>query len=200
MGKDPSIEELRQILDPNKVFLSIAKITQMALAPDNSVWRAKLEIFPDKEEVVARMTWDQVGPKTGMFGPASVGDLVLVAFADADEESAKSQKETSEKDKSDAKASDDKTSRSYESVDDKDEKKKSSLRKTLEKMLERKASGKKFEFETLRRLDYGGCRLSIAIPNEMKYEDVNSLNGTKVATTYPYLLERYFKEKNMFIL
>ncbi|WP_412971231.1 ATP phosphoribosyltransferase [Glaciecola sp. MF2-115] len=66
-----------------------------------------------------------------------------------------------------------------------------------EKMLEREASSRPADFKTLRRLDYGGCRLSIAIPNEMKYEDVNSLNGTKVATTYPYLLERYFKEKNI---
>ena len=66
-----------------------------------------------------------------------------------------------------------------------------------EKMLERKSSKRPADFKTLRRLDYGGCRLSIAIPNEMKYDDVTSLNGKKVATTYPYLLERYFKEKNI---
>jgi ATP phosphoribosyltransferase len=66
-----------------------------------------------------------------------------------------------------------------------------------EKMLEREASSRPSDFKTLRRLDYGGCRLSIAIPNEMKYEGVSSLNGKKVATTYPYLLERYFKEKNI---
>lgn len=66
-----------------------------------------------------------------------------------------------------------------------------------EKMLERQSSKRPSDFKTLRRLDYGGCRLSIAIPNEMKYEDVTSLNGKKVATTYPYLLERYFKEKNI---
>ncbi len=66
-----------------------------------------------------------------------------------------------------------------------------------EKMLERKSSKRPADFKTLRRLDYGGCRLSIAIPNEMRYDDVTSLNGKKVATTYPYLLERYFKEKNI---
>jgi hypothetical protein len=88
MAKDPSLEELRQILDPNKVFLSLALIKKLELAQDNSTWRAELEVLPDQEEVIARMTWDQVGPKTGIFGPASVGDLVLVAFADADEEQA----------------------------------------------------------------------------------------------------------------
>jgi ATP phosphoribosyltransferase len=66
-----------------------------------------------------------------------------------------------------------------------------------EKMLERKASNKKFEYKVLRRLDYGGCRLSIAIPNEMPYDSVESLEGKKVATTYPFLLERFFAEKNI---
>lgn len=66
-----------------------------------------------------------------------------------------------------------------------------------EKMLEREASNKAFNFKTLRRLDYGGCRLSIAVPNEFDYQGVSSLNGLKVATTYPYLLERFFKEQNV---
>lgn len=66
-----------------------------------------------------------------------------------------------------------------------------------EKMLERKASGRPFEYKTLRELDYGGCRLSIAVPNEMQYSSVASLSGKKVATTYPYLLERFFNEKGV---
>lgn len=66
-----------------------------------------------------------------------------------------------------------------------------------EKMLERAASGKKHEFTTLRRLDYGACRLSIAVPNEFDYQGVKSLEGKKVATTYPYLLERFFKANNV---
>ena len=66
-----------------------------------------------------------------------------------------------------------------------------------EKMLERRAAGKPADYEVLRRLDYGGCRLSIAVPNEMTYEGVSALEGKKVATTYPFLLERYFKEQNI---
>ncbi len=66
-----------------------------------------------------------------------------------------------------------------------------------EKMLERRASGKPADYEVLRRLDYGGCRLSIAVPNELAYDSVNALDGKKVATTYPFLLERYFKEQNI---
>lgn len=66
-----------------------------------------------------------------------------------------------------------------------------------EKMLERQAANKASDFEVLRRLDYGGCRLSIAVPNEFDYQNVTSLEGKKVATTYPYLLERFFKENNV---
>lgn len=66
-----------------------------------------------------------------------------------------------------------------------------------EKMLERKASNKPYEFKTLRRLDYGGCRLSIAVPNELDYPNVEALDGKSVATTYPYLLERFFEEKGI---
>ncbi|MGS2720882.1 ATP phosphoribosyltransferase [Paraglaciecola aestuariivivens] len=66
-----------------------------------------------------------------------------------------------------------------------------------EKMLERQAAGKVADYIELRRLDYGGCRLSIAVPNEMDYQGVESLQGKKVATTYPFLLERFFKQKNI---
>ncbi|WP_395341599.1 ATP phosphoribosyltransferase [Ningiella sp. W23] len=66
-----------------------------------------------------------------------------------------------------------------------------------EKMLERKASGKQYEYKTLRRMDYGGCRLSIAVPTEMDYSSVKSLEGKKVATTYPFLLERFFEQQNV---
>ncbi|MEM0912845.1 MAG: ATP phosphoribosyltransferase [Pseudomonadota bacterium] len=66
-----------------------------------------------------------------------------------------------------------------------------------EKMLERSSADKNAEFKTLRRLDYGGCRLSIAVPNEMTYSSVTSLEGKKVATTYPYLLERYFAQQGV---
>ncbi len=66
-----------------------------------------------------------------------------------------------------------------------------------EKMLERKALGKSFEYKELRQLDYGGCRLSIAVPSEFKYQNIQSLAGKTVATTYPYLLERYFERQGV---
>ena len=66
-----------------------------------------------------------------------------------------------------------------------------------EKMLERQAANKPAEYTTLKRLDFGGCRLSIAVPNEFDYQNTESLAGKKVATTYPYLLERFFKQNKV---
>lgn len=66
-----------------------------------------------------------------------------------------------------------------------------------EKMLERQQSNKAFEYKTLRRLDYGGCQLSIAVPTEFNYSGLESLNGLKIATTYPFLLERFFEQNNI---
>ncbi|MDF2179536.1 ATP phosphoribosyltransferase [Aliiglaciecola sp. CAU 1673] len=66
-----------------------------------------------------------------------------------------------------------------------------------EKMLERKTADKPAQYEVLERLDFGGCRLSIAVPAELNYQGIESLNGKKIATTYPYLLERFFREQGV---
>ena len=60
-----------------------------------------------------------------------------------------------------------------------------------ETRLERVALGLRTEFKTLRRLDYGDCRLSLAIPTEEVWHGEVSLNGSKIATTYPNLLKQY---------
>jgi ATP phosphoribosyltransferase len=66
-----------------------------------------------------------------------------------------------------------------------------------EKMLERQASGNPADFKVLKRLEYGGCRLSIAVPNEFDYQDITSFEGKRIATTYPYLLKRYLQKQGV---
>jgi len=46
-------------------------------------------------------------------------------------------------------------------------------------------------FERLMVLDYGRCRLSIAVPDGVPYAGVESLRGRRIATTYPNILNRY---------
>jgi ATP phosphoribosyltransferase len=43
-----------------------------------------------------------------------------------------------------------------------------------------------------RVLDFGGCRLAIALPEERAYNGLKDLAGLRVATSYPQLTKRYF--------
>lgn len=46
-------------------------------------------------------------------------------------------------------------------------------------------------------LGFGKCRLSIAVPRAMDYNNVRDLQGKRIATSYPLLLNRYLKEHNV---
>lgn len=46
-------------------------------------------------------------------------------------------------------------------------------------------------------LGFGKCRLSIAIPRSQQYEGPKSLAGKKIATSYPYLVDRFLKEHHI---
>ncbi len=66
-----------------------------------------------------------------------------------------------------------------------------------ETRLERIALGLGTDFKTLRRLDYGDCRLSLAIPTEQEWTGLQMLQGTKIATTYPNLLRKFLEKENI---
>lgn len=63
-----------------------------------------------------------------------------------------------------------------------------------EKRLELEARGARAEFTTLRDLDFGRCRLSIAMPEGGVFESPASLAGKRIATTYPFLLGKYLSD------
>ncbi|MFA0085878.1 ATP phosphoribosyltransferase [Vibrio sp. 10N.286.49.C2] len=63
--------------------------------------------------------------------------------------------------------------------------------------LDRIALGEPNEFHTLRRLDFGGCRLSIAIDKDVTYNGPQDLAGKRIATTYPQLLKSYMDEQGV---
>jgi ATP phosphoribosyltransferase len=52
-------------------------------------------------------------------------------------------------------------------------------------------------FEVLMVLDQGHCRLSIAVPDNFTYEGPQSLQGKRIATTYPNILGKFLKENNV---
>jgi ATP phosphoribosyltransferase len=64
-----------------------------------------------------------------------------------------------------------------------------------EKRLELRDRGQPARFQQIRTLDFGRCRLSLAVPEGVTYEGTNSLRGKRIATTYPYLLQQYLRER-----
>ncbi len=69
---------------------------------------------------------------------------------------------------------------------------------TLEEAaLERQLIDQKYDYVRTTGLNFGGCRLSIAMPEEFNYQGIKSLNGLRFATTYPQLLNRYARENGI---
>jgi ATP phosphoribosyltransferase len=66
-----------------------------------------------------------------------------------------------------------------------------------EKRLAFQARGVAPLFEQLMTLDYGKCRLSIAVPDGVEYRDARSLHGKRIATTYPNILARYLRQRDV---
>ncbi len=66
-----------------------------------------------------------------------------------------------------------------------------------EKRLELAARGQDVRFQSLRMLDFGRCRLSLAVPEGFAWQGLASLRGRRIATTFPYLLERYLKTRDI---
>ncbi|EOD53395.1 ATP phosphoribosyltransferase [Aeromonas molluscorum] len=66
-----------------------------------------------------------------------------------------------------------------------------------EVQLIRQSQGLPFEVKTLKQLDFGGCRLSLAVPEDASYSGPESLAGKRIATSYPGLLKRFFDDKGL---
>lgn len=51
--------------------------------------------------------------------------------------------------------------------------------------------------EIVKRLGFSKCRLSLAIPKETDYKGVEWFNGKVIATSYPGILSKFLKAKNI---
>jgi ATP phosphoribosyltransferase len=51
--------------------------------------------------------------------------------------------------------------------------------------------------EIVEKLGFGKCRLSIAIPRNETYSGATSLEGKRIATSYPFLVGEYLKKNNV---
>lgn len=53
------------------------------------------------------------------------------------------------------------------------------------------------ELAEWRPLGFGRCRLSIAVPQEMAYDEAAQLQGRRIATSYPGLLGQWLRERGL---
>lgn len=53
------------------------------------------------------------------------------------------------------------------------------------------------EVEILRNLGFGKCRLMMAVPEETDNQTIESLNGKRIATSFPGIVKEYLAEKNI---
>ena len=51
--------------------------------------------------------------------------------------------------------------------------------------------------DTVEALGFGKCRLSIAVPKSLDYEGVASLEGKRIATSYPHLVKSFLAENQV---
>ena len=67
----------------------------------------------------------------------------------------------------------------------------------FEQVLANKKNKTDKEFDTVKKLGFSNCRLSIALPNEKPFSNLNSLQNYRIATSYPYLLADYLQQNNV---
>jgi len=69
----------------------------------------------------------------------------------------------------------------------------------FESVLRRESKVQFTGFNLLISLDFGVCRLSIAVPKEKKFSEEfargSTLEGLRIATSYPNLLQQYLKQR-----
>lgn len=87
MAKAAQLETLRELLRDTRSWVLIGKIQKLQVSSTGSVWRAQVEIFPEKREIISRFAWSGVGPESGIYGAPTIGDMVVVVVPDGDEDS-----------------------------------------------------------------------------------------------------------------
>ena len=66
-----------------------------------------------------------------------------------------------------------------------------------EKRLNREAEGRPTQFKRVFELDFGHCRLSLAGPEDTLFEGPESLENTRIATSYVGILNNYLKSNGI---
>lgn len=86
MGKPIDIEDLKAVLRDPRTHIAIGTVAGMKVAADRSFLSVDVSVFPEQRVIAARMSWDAVGPESGIYQFPVVGDLVLVAMPEGNDD------------------------------------------------------------------------------------------------------------------
>ncbi len=53
------------------------------------------------------------------------------------------------------------------------------------------------DLSVIEKLGFGKCRLSFAVPKEMNFENIQSLQNKKIATSYPFLVQQFLNNNDI---
>jgi ATP phosphoribosyltransferase len=56
---------------------------------------------------------------------------------------------------------------------------------------------KRADVQIIRKLGYGKCRLALALPETKQLNDLKELNGQRIATSFPHILQDYLDKNNL---
>lgn len=56
---------------------------------------------------------------------------------------------------------------------------------------------KGYPVQVVERLGFGGCRISLAVPNAVEYTGIQYFEGKRIATSYPNILKRFLDSKGV---
>lgn len=56
---------------------------------------------------------------------------------------------------------------------------------------------KNADVKIIKKLGFGGCRISLAIPKSDQYDGLDYFNGKRIATSYPFILKKFLDENGI---
>ena len=82
----PILQELQSMIRDNKVYFALATVKELLVGENRSVLKCVCRTITEgnDRDILARMTWENVGPDAGDFAFPVVGDLVMICFLEGE--------------------------------------------------------------------------------------------------------------------
>ncbi len=80
------LEVFREIFKDKRVHLALAEVLRTTVLSDRSAARCAVSVWPEQREINVGVAFEATGPNAGIFMLPVAGDLVLVAFPEADDD------------------------------------------------------------------------------------------------------------------